>query len=101
MVSRLNKTLNFSLERFEKTNEMLVNCVALSEKRLEKAKTEFMGNKDLLINAKNDLELIFRKVRNMKQILATKYPEIYGKIGKYSFGKIKVLYHSIFENPKA
>jgi hypothetical protein len=69
-----------SLERFEKTNEMLVNCVALSEKRLEKAKGEFMANKDLLITAKNDLEIIFRKIRNMKQLLAQKYPDFYEKI---------------------
>lgn len=62
---------------------MLVNCVALSEKRLEKAKGEFTANKDLLINAKSDLEVIFRKIRNMKQLLAQKYPEIYEKIGSF------------------
>jgi hypothetical protein len=47
---------------------------------LEKAKGEFMANKDLLITAKNDLEIIFRKIRNMKQLLAQKYPDVYEKI---------------------
>ncbi|KAE9555601.1 hypothetical protein FO519_001179 [Halicephalobus sp. NKZ332] len=68
-----------SLERFEKTNEMLFNCVSLSEKRLEKAKTEFAAHKDFIMEAKNDLDVIFRKLRNMKQILANKYPDIYEK----------------------
>uniref|UniRef100_A0AC34QR84 KxDL domain-containing protein n=1 Tax=Panagrolaimus sp. JU765 TaxID=591449 RepID=A0AC34QR84_9BILA len=66
-----------SMKRFEKTNEMLVNCVALSEKRLEKAKSEFAAHKSLIIDAKNDLESIFKKLRNIKQILMNKYPEIY------------------------
>uniref|UniRef100_A0A7E5A0J5 KxDL domain-containing protein n=1 Tax=Panagrellus redivivus TaxID=6233 RepID=A0A7E5A0J5_PANRE len=71
-----------ALERFEKTNEMLITCVALSEKRLERAKTEFVENKKLLVNAKSDLEVVFRKLRNMKQLLATKYPDIYGQIAE-------------------
>ena len=60
---------------------MLINCVSLTEKRLEKAKVEFAAHKDLIMEAKSDLDIIFRKLRNMKQILANKYPDIYEKKG--------------------
>lgn len=62
---------------------MLINCVSLSEKRLEKAKVEFTAHKDIILEAKSDLDIIFRKLRNMKQILAQKYPEIYEKKGGF------------------
>lgn len=59
---------------------MLINCTALGEKRLEKAKIDFANHKTLISDAKNDLDVIFKKIRNMKQILAKKFPDVYEPI---------------------
>lgn len=71
--------LNFSLKRFEKTNEMLRTCVLLTDKRLEKIKIEFATNREIILQAKSDLEYIFQKIRIFKQILSQKHPAIYEK----------------------
>uniref|UniRef100_A0A915ERI6 KxDL domain-containing protein n=1 Tax=Ditylenchus dipsaci TaxID=166011 RepID=A0A915ERI6_9BILA len=68
-----------SLERFEKTNEMLSTCCALTERRLDKAKKEFAANKEVILQAKADLESIFRRIRGFKQTLSQRYPEIYAQ----------------------
>lgn len=64
----------YSLSRFEKTNEMLSTCVALSESRYESARKEFMYYTKLLIDMKCDLDSIFRRVRIFKQNLRQLYP---------------------------
>ncbi|KAI6190674.1 KxDL domain-containing protein [Aphelenchoides bicaudatus] len=66
-----------SLERFEKTNEMLATCKNLTERRLEDAKKNFQTGKEIINSAKADLESVFQRLRNLKAILADKYPEIY------------------------
>jgi hypothetical protein len=78
-VNDIVKIQKKTLERFEKTNEMLRNCCILSEQRLEKAKKDFVANKDVILQAKSDLESIFRRIRIFKQILEQKYPEIYAE----------------------
>ncbi|VDN20755.1 unnamed protein product [Gongylonema pulchrum] len=70
--------------RFEKTNEMLVNCCALSSRRLEKAKKELIFNRQLILEMKSDLESIFRRIRALKQNYISKYPQIYQHFGRRS-----------------
>ncbi|GMR58551.1 hypothetical protein PMAYCL1PPCAC_28746, partial [Pristionchus mayeri] len=69
-----------SLRRFEKTNEMLYNCNQLAEKRLERAKKDMQRHKELIMGMKGDLDYIFKKIRQFKEALAAKHPEIYTQI---------------------
>ncbi|XP_062549847.1 kxDL motif-containing protein CG10681 isoform X1 [Armigeres subalbatus] len=63
------------LQRFEKTNEMLLNCNALSQSRLKIASDDFKKHTKLLNEMKKDLDYIFKKVRNIKSKLSTQYPQ--------------------------
>ncbi|XP_067003024.1 kxDL motif-containing protein CG10681 isoform X1 [Anabrus simplex] len=65
------------LQRFEKTNEMLTNCNALSVNRLKSAGTEFKKHTQLLLEMKKDLENIFKRMRVLKTKLANQYPEAF------------------------
>lgn len=62
---------------------MLSNCCSLTEKRLEKAKKDFAANKEMILQAKSDLESIFRRIRVFKQALANRYPETYQAQGMF------------------
>ncbi|KAL7732478.1 hypothetical protein ACLKA6_004435 [Drosophila palustris] len=68
------------LQRFEKTNEMLLNCNALSQSRLKSASEDFKRHVKLLSEMKKDLDYIFRKVRVIKQKLQQQYPAIYAEV---------------------
>ncbi|XP_034107657.1 kxDL motif-containing protein CG10681 [Drosophila albomicans] len=68
------------LQRFEKTNEMLLNCNALSQSRLKSASEDFKRHVKLLSEMKKDLDYIFRKVRIIKQKLQQQYPAIYAEV---------------------
>ena len=83
------KKIFLRLERFEKTNEMLGNCCVLAEKRLEKAKKEFNLNKEQILLAKTDLDLIFRKILFLKKTLAKQYPKEYEAQSKYFYFYLK------------
>ncbi|XP_055626542.1 kxDL motif-containing protein CG10681 [Toxorhynchites rutilus septentrionalis] len=63
------------LQRFEKTNEMLLNCNALSQSRLKIASDDFKKHTKLLNDMKKDLDYIFKKIRNIKTKLGTQYPQ--------------------------
>jgi Uncharacterized conserved protein. len=65
------------LQRFEKTNEMLTNCNALSVNRLKSAGTEFKKHTQLLLEMKKDLDNIFKRIRVMKTKLAAQYPQAF------------------------
>nr|CAG4635031.1 EOG090X0CBU [Alona affinis] len=63
------------LQRFEKTNEMLVNCNALSQVHLQKATQEFKKHIQLLNEIKKDLDNIFKRVKALKAKTAHQYPQ--------------------------
>lgn len=65
------------LQRFEKTNEMLLNCNALSQSRLKQTTDDFKRHCKVLADMKKDLDYIFRKIRSIKQKLSTQYPQAY------------------------
>ena len=73
----------YRLQRFEKTNEMLVNCNTLSQVHLQKANVEFKKHAQLLNEIKRDLENIFKRIKTMKAKAATQYPHQYE--GKKTF----------------
>ncbi|KAI6189198.1 hypothetical protein M3Y98_00436700 [Aphelenchoides besseyi] len=68
-----------TLDRFEKTNEMLATCRSLSEKRMEDTRKQFSTGKETINQAKADLESIFRRLKTIKQALANRYPDIYAE----------------------
>lgn len=70
------------LQRFEKTNEMLTNCNALSQNRLKNVTEDYKKNCKLLMDMKKDLDYIFRKIRTIKTKLETKYPESFEQVSK-------------------
>lgn len=65
---------NCRLQRFEKTNEMLTNCNALSASRLKTVAPEFKKHTQTLLEMKKDLDYIFKKIRAIKTKLSTQYP---------------------------
>ncbi|GFY38991.1 kxDL motif-containing protein CG10681 [Trichonephila inaurata madagascariensis] len=65
------------LARFEKTNEMLVNCNALLASRHVGASKELKKHIAFLIELKKDLETIFRRIRFLKMKLSQQYGEAF------------------------
>ncbi|XP_075161408.1 kxDL motif-containing protein CG10681 [Haematobia irritans] len=65
------------LQRFEKTNEMLLNCNALSLSRLKQSDLDFKRHCKVLADMKKDLDYIFRKIKSIKQKLSQQYPNAY------------------------
>ncbi|XP_063217221.1 kxDL motif-containing protein CG10681 isoform X1 [Bacillus rossius redtenbacheri] len=65
------------LQRFEKTNEMLTNCNALSVNRLKSAGAEFKRHTQLLLDTKKDLDNIFKRIRTLKSKLSAQYPQAF------------------------
>lgn len=62
------------LQRFEKTNECLVGCNALSASRLKSSQEDFKKMTKMLLEMKKDLDYVFRKVRSIRAKLSTQYP---------------------------
>ncbi|XP_049541452.1 kxDL motif-containing protein CG10681 [Anopheles darlingi] len=67
------------LQRFEKTNEMLLNCNALSASRMKIATDDFKKHTKLLHDMKKDLDYIFRKIRMIKTKVGNQYPTAYAE----------------------
>ncbi|XP_052871783.1 kxDL motif-containing protein CG10681 [Anopheles cruzii] len=67
------------LQRFEKTNEMLINCNSLSNSRLKIAADDFKKHTKLLHDMKKDLDYIFRKIRTIKTKIGNQYPAAYAE----------------------
>ncbi|ERL88287.1 kxDL motif-containing protein CG10681 [Dendroctonus ponderosae] len=75
------------LQRFEKTNEMLTNCNALSASRLKTVAPEFKKHIHLLVEMKKDLDYIFKKLRAIKMKLSAQYPEAFSEAARSSFAE--------------
>ncbi|XP_046348999.1 kxDL motif-containing protein 1-like [Haliotis rufescens] len=65
------------LSRFEKTNEMLINFNMLSSSRFETTSQEFKRHTMLLYDMKKDLDIVFRRIRKLKQRLSKMHPEAF------------------------
>ncbi|KAJ8385765.1 hypothetical protein AAFF_G00182830 [Aldrovandia affinis] len=68
------------LDRFEKTNEMLLNFNGLSNVRLQQMTEHFLLHTRTLMEMKKDLDSIFRRIRMLKGKLAKQYPDIYSSV---------------------
>ncbi|EGV97435.1 UPF0459 protein C19orf50-like [Cricetulus griseus] len=73
------------LDRFEKTNEMLLNFNNLSSVRLQQMSERFMHHTRTLVDMKRDLDSIFRRIRTLKGKLARQHPEAFSHIPEGTF----------------
>uniref|UniRef100_A0A3Q3FM88 KxDL motif-containing protein 1 n=1 Tax=Labrus bergylta TaxID=56723 RepID=A0A3Q3FM88_9LABR len=64
------------LDRFEKTNEMLINFNGLSNVRLQQMNERFLLHTRTLVEMKKDLDSVFRRIRTLKGKIAKQYPEL-------------------------
>jgi len=65
------------LTRYEKTNEMLINCNALSSSRLQVATQEFRRYTMLLTEMRKDLQSISKRIKKLKTRLSAQYPHAF------------------------
>ena len=68
------------LQRFEKTNEMLINVNNLSTSRLDMANKDFKNHTQNMLNMKRDLEHIFKRLKLIKEKLKAQCPEAYSSV---------------------
>ncbi|XP_062815462.1 kxDL motif-containing protein 1 [Anolis carolinensis] len=68
------------LDRFEKTNEMLLNFNNLSAVRMQQMNERFLHHTRTLVEMKKDLDSIFRRIRTLKGKLAKQYPDAFSNI---------------------
>ncbi|XP_007897099.1 kxDL motif-containing protein 1 [Callorhinchus milii] len=68
------------LDRFEKTNEMLLNFNGLSSARLHQMTERYQHHTRTLVEMKKDLDSIFRRIRTLKGKLAKQYPEAFSSV---------------------
>ncbi|GAB0091749.1 KxDL motif-containing protein CG10681 [Sergentomyia squamirostris] len=68
------------LQRFEKTNEMTLNCNILSASRLKKATEDLKEHTKLLHDMKKDLDYIFKKIRTIRTKLQNQYPQAFAEL---------------------
>ncbi|XP_069783897.1 kxDL motif-containing protein 1 isoform X2 [Narcine bancroftii] len=68
------------LDRFEKTNEMLLNFNNLSNVRLNQMTERYLHHTRALVEMKKDLDSIFRRIRTLKDKLSKQHPEAFSCI---------------------
>ncbi|KAJ8249749.1 hypothetical protein COCON_G00229650 [Conger conger] len=68
------------LDRFEKTNEMLLNFNGLSDARLQQMNERFLHHTRTLVEMKRDLDSVFRRIRTLKSKIAKQYPEAFSNV---------------------
>jgi len=76
-VEAIIQSQKYMMTRFEKTNEMLVNCNALSSTRFQNGMSDFKKHTAMLTEMRKDVDNIFRRIRTIKAKLATQYPKHY------------------------
>ena len=65
------------LTRFEKANEMLVNCNALAAIRFDRASRDLRAHCLLLQDLKKDMEGMFRRIRSLRNKLSHDFPHAF------------------------
>ncbi|XP_061780275.1 kxDL motif-containing protein 1 [Nerophis lumbriciformis] len=70
------------LDRFEKTNEMLINFNGLSNVRLQQMNERFLLHTRTLVEMKKDLDSVFRRIRTLKGKIGKQYPEAFSNVHK-------------------
>lgn len=73
---KLTLFIHIRLNKFEKTNEMLVNCNALGQIHFEKLSKDYRKHTAKLVEMHKDLDWIFHRIRFLKQKLKQKYPDV-------------------------
>ncbi|XP_077371615.1 kxDL motif-containing protein 1 [Festucalex cinctus] len=68
------------LDRFEKTNEMLINFNGLSNVRLQQMNERFLLHTRTLVEMKKDLDSVFRRIRTLKGKIGKQYPDAFSNI---------------------
>ncbi|XP_059917346.1 kxDL motif-containing protein 1 [Gadus macrocephalus] len=68
------------LDRFEKTNEMLINFNGLSNVRLQQMNEHFLVHTRTLVEMKKDLDSIFRRIRMLKGKIGKQHPDAFSNI---------------------
>lgn len=63
------------LQRFEKTNEMLTNCNALSMSHLKITSQELKKHTQMLSELRKDLDGTFKRISIIKAKIKTQYPD--------------------------
>lgn len=76
-IQALIQSQKHMLNRFEKTNEMLINCNSLLAIRHTGASKELKKHITFLIELKKDLETVFRRIRFLKMKLSQQYPDAF------------------------
>ena len=79
-VGRMVQAQKEMLQRFEKTNAMLSNVNHLSSVRLDRANKDFRKHSQNVLEMKKDLEIVFRRLRSIKEKLKTQCPEAYSEV---------------------
>ena len=79
-VGRMVQAQKEMLQRFEKTNAMLSNVNNLSSVRLDRANKDFRKHSQNVLDMKKDLEMVFKRLRSIKEKLKTQCPEAYSEV---------------------
>ncbi len=70
-LSGAESVLLHRLQRFEKTNEMLLNFNSLSRARFDTTQLEFRKHTTLIASMKKDLDAVFKRIRCLEMSALT------------------------------
>ncbi|XP_032807933.1 kxDL motif-containing protein 1 isoform X1 [Petromyzon marinus] len=78
-ISAVVQAQRHMLDRFEKTNEMLLNFNELSSSRLASMTERFTQHTRTLADMRRDLDTVFRRIRTLRRKLEKQYPESFSR----------------------